>query len=279
MSDRSRVQSFTAKLTRVRDLSSTTRDFRFVSEDGVPLEFEPGQFFRFTFTDDKGEFERSYSLCNFEADVTPSDLDLVVSTVAGGRASKLLFESGAGLEAKVSGPFGRLVLPDELPQRLFLVATSVGIAPFMPMLAALAGRFKNGDSCEVHFLSGTRDYEEFIYGDELIAFAARFPQFHLHLCLSRCDVVDDKAPSQIRGYVQAQLMALEPNPETDHVLLCGNPKMIDDAYAQLKEVGFKVKQVVREKYVFAKEKKAVSADLSDEQKALIAAKMAKFKKS
>ncbi len=263
----------------MRELSPTTRDFRFVQDDPGSIEFKPGQSFRFTFADDKGEFERSYSLCNFTPDAGSEVLDLVISTVAEGRASKLLFNAEPGLSAKVTGPYGRLILPLELPQRLFLVATSVGIAPYMPMLNVLADRFSRGEKCEVHFLYGTRDYEEFVYGQELIAFAEKFEQFHLHLCVSRCDVVQGAAPSQIRGYVQDKLMDLKPDPETDHLLLCGNPQMIDQTYAELKKVGFKVKQVVREKYVFAKDKSAPQASLSDNQKALIAAKMEKFKKS
>ena len=53
-----------------------------------------------------------------------------------------------------------------------------------------------------------------------------------------------------------QLAALEPGPDNDHVLLCGNPHMIDDCYSLLRERGFRAKRVTREKYVFAKEAKA-----------------------
>ena len=55
--------------------------------------------------------------------------------------------------------------------------------------------------------------------------------------------------------------------------------MIDETYDLLKDKGFGVRQVKREKYVFAKEtstkKKAV---LSDKQKELIAEKMRKYRK-
>ena len=80
------LNHFDIELTRVRTLSPSTRDFRFVRLDGLPVVFEPGEFFRFTFTDDVGDFERSYSLCNFEQDTESHMLDLVISVVENGRA-------------------------------------------------------------------------------------------------------------------------------------------------------------------------------------------------
>jgi ferredoxin-NADP reductase len=270
------LNHFDIELIRLRTLSSSTYDFRFQRLDGSCLEFEPGQFFRFEFTDDEGEFERSYSLCNFEDDVEPRHLDLVISTVENGRASRLLFGSKVGLRGRASGPFGRLVLPKVMPQRLFLVATSVGIAPFMPMLAGLESMLLAGE-VEVHFLYGTRDLSEFIYGDQLVEFADRHSGFHLHVCFSRCDPM---TAGQIRGYVQDALFRLTPSPATDHFLLCGNPKMIDDIYPKLKQLGFGVKQVIREKYVFAKAVSKVSnsekTPMSEEQKRILVEKMKKY---
>tara|TARA_R110002073_G_scaffold5617_10_gene34465 strand:- start:2569 stop:3399 length:831 start_codon:yes stop_codon:yes gene_type:complete len=270
------LETFDVELTRIRKLSPSTQDFRFQRLDGTPVGYEPGQFYRFSFADEAGEFERSYSLCNFEEDIQPSYLDLVISVVENGRASRLLFNSEVGLKANVTGPFGRLTLPREMPRRLFLVATSVGIAPFMPMLKALEARLL-AEEVEVHFIYGTRDISEFVYGAALTEYAATHPQFHLHVCFSRDDPV---ALNQFRGYVQDQLFQLGPDPESDHFLLCGNPKMIDDVYPRLKELGFSVKQVVREKYVFAKAVSKASAaktqPMTEEQKRLLAEKMKKY---
>jgi hypothetical protein len=53
--------------------------------------------------------------------------------------------------------------------------------------------------------------------------------------------------------------------------------MIDDCFGLLKSRGFNARQVVREKYVFAKDKKVVKKTiLSKEQKRLIAEKLKKF---
>jgi ferredoxin-NADP reductase len=206
----------------------------------------------------------------------------VISTVDVGRASKLLFDAEPGFEATVTGPFGRLVLPEKLPKRLFLVATSVGIAPYMPMLDTLRDSLQQGD-VDVYFLYGTRDAGEFIYGKVLSEFARQYENFHLTVCYSRIEYGDASIHPHPNvtvafGYVQNNIAELAMNPETDHVLLCGNPMMIDDLYPQLKQQGFGVRQVVREKYVFAKRPgvKKPAVEMTAEQKRLLAEKMKKY---
>ena len=260
---------FKVRLGRVRQLSRTTRDFAFFRLDGQAVEYQPGQFFRFEFEDADGSFLRSYSLCNYE-ELYGSRLDLVMSEVDGGRATRLLFADDLeDLIAKVSGPFGRLVLPDRVPDRLFMIATSVGLAPYMPMLKTL----ESLNYSKVVLLLGVRDRSEFIYGSTLLAFAKQHPWFELRLSLSRDNA---KREYEFDGYVNQQLTDLDPEPDHDHVLLCGNPGMIDNAWSLLQTEGFRAKQVVREKYVFARETQAASSKLTDAQKRLIQEKLNQY---
>lgn len=256
------------RLERIRELSKTTKDFRFVRTDGENFSYTPGQFFRFLFTDDDGEFERSYSPCNFEV-LYGDYLDLVISEVEGGRATRLLFGATEGLTARLTGPYGRLTVPRELPARLVLVATSVGLAPFMPILKHLDG----ATAPKILLLLGVRDETEFLYGDWLLDYRASHENFELRLCYSRQEPVNDY---EFSGYVTAQLGDIGVDPAGDHFLLCGNPHMIDDAWPWLKEQGFRAKQVTREKYVFAKETRSESKPLTEEDKKLIAEKMKKY---
>ena len=59
------VEHFSSRLVRIRRLSETTREFRFLRTDERPVSYIAGQFFRFSFRDNEGVFERSYSLGNF----------------------------------------------------------------------------------------------------------------------------------------------------------------------------------------------------------------------
>ena len=259
---------FTVNLNRVRNLSDSTRDFQFLRTDGLQTDYKPGQFFRFTFTDGEGEFERSYSLCNF-AELYGKNLELVVSKVVGGRATQLLFGDDEEITATVTGPFGRLVLPATRPERLIMVATSVGIAPFLPILKEL----ESANYANVLLLFGVRDRSEFLYSELLLDYAQRHPWFELRVCLSR------ESASQTyerNGYVNDQIDSFDPSVETDHVLLCGNPAMVEEGWQRLKACGLKAKQVVREKYVFAKDKKVSATALTDAQRKLIEEKMNKY---
>ena len=80
--------SHTASLIAVESLSASTRLFRFET-GGEHLPFIAGQFYRFTFTDATGPFERSYSFSQFDPKLPMSQFELVISAVAGGRATLL----------------------------------------------------------------------------------------------------------------------------------------------------------------------------------------------
>lgn len=261
---------FTVTLNEIRELSPSTKEFRFTRTDGQSLDYKPGQFYRFVFADDDGEFERSYSLCNFD-ELYGNQLELVISQVDSGRATRLLFSAQPGLTASVTGPFGRLTLPDQSPGRLVLVATSVGLAPYLPVLKQLEDRKDQS----VLLLLGVRDRSEFIYGDRLLDYARRHPNFEMRLCLSREAASE---PYEYDGYVTAQVDDLLIDPAEDHFLLCGNPNMVDDCYVLLKAAGCRPRQVVREKYVFAREAKVGKKTMTDEQKRLIAEKMNRHRK-
>ncbi|MBQ73707.1 MAG: hypothetical protein CMQ20_01640 [Gammaproteobacteria bacterium] len=270
-------KKFAVTLRKIHRLSQTTLWFRFERNDGGLVSFEPGQFFRFVFTDGAGDFERAYSPCNFAEGVANIPyLDLVISYVDGGRASQHLFNCDEGVRATAGGPFGRLVLPRKLPARLFLVATSVGIAPFMPILKALAPSLEKQE-LEVVLLFGARTRDDFLFHEEISAIDDKFDSFTLKMCYSREAQADSKA-NEINGYVTGQIAGFSPDPESDKFMLCGNPRMIDDCFGLLKELGFTAKQVVREKYVYAKKiSPQKSKVLTADQKRLIAEKVNKYR--
>ena len=100
------------------------------------------------------------------------------------------------------------------------------------------------------------------------------------MCLSR-ESTDTNSPLgkyTREGYVQSQLQSLDLDVDRDLVMLCGNPAMVDESFEDIKKQGFGVRQVIREKYVFAKDPvdKPKVEKLTPEQKQLIAEKMRKY---
>ena len=122
------------------------------------------------------------------------------------------------------------------------------------MLQSLeAGEHQRFDS--VHLLFGVRDPTEVLFQEALLRLRSDASWFELtvHCSRSQNSAMDWQRP----GYVTSGLTQLVLDPKSDHVLVCGNPKMVDDVYAALRARQFGPRSVIREKYVFAVQEKAV----------------------
>ena len=116
------------------------------------------------------------------------------------------------------------------------------------MIAELKQRLEAHPDLNIVILFGVQTREDILYHDELTAFAAFSPRISLRIHLSR-EVADNLREHEYPGYVQHSFSALNLNPEHDIFYLCGNPAMIDDAFASLKDHGFTTQNVIREKYI------------------------------
>ena len=118
------------------------------------------------------------------------------------------------------------------------------------MLPQIRERLERGFEFDV--LLGVWNRDELLYADQFIDLANKSDRFRFYACYSR--VMPDKPDANERkGYVQKQFSALDLKPESDIFYLCGNPGMIDDAMAVLKDAGFPTKNLRREKYLPAKQ--------------------------
>ena len=243
------IEHFQLKLADSRMLAPSVRHLAFERADGAPFKFTPGQFIQIHFNYDDGKpTKRSYSVG------TPVDgsgevnrLELAVSFVEGGAASKLLGDLQSGGNIDASGPYGRFCLFDEdANQRYLFIATGTGVAPFRAMLPKVEKLIATGRRFALVY--GARSEHELLYGEEFEAFAAKHPEFTFLACLSRAARAAPH-PCDRRGHVQDALAELNLQPEQDIAYLCGNPDMIDATFTQLKELGLPIKHIRREKYV------------------------------
>jgi ferredoxin-NADP reductase len=245
------IERFQLRLVDSFMLAPTVRHLVFERVDGQALAFRPGQFLQVHFHYDDGKpTKRSYSVATIgeEGAESVQRIEIAVSYVESGAATKLLGELQPGQEIEASGPYGRFYLMDEdANQRYLLIATGTGVTPYRSMLPQI-GKLIRERGCEVVLLYGARNEAELLYGEEFEAFARDNPGFHFHPCLSR-GARPDPRPHDRLGYVQKILPELDPDPERDIAYLCGNPNMVDAAFAELKEHGLSVRQIRREKYV------------------------------
>lgn len=220
------LPSFKVHLETNEPLTASTRKLVFRLDDPKTITYKPGQFVSFMLgTEDDRPIKRSYSIANLETDGENSTyIEFVISYVEGGKASELFFNAEPGMEMEMTGPFGLLCLTDDLPERVFLVGTGTGVAPYRSMIEQL----KTRTDTEFHILFGAQYLKDMFYLDDFKA-VSLLDHVHFHPCLSR-----EEKPECTTGYVQAKLAELEPNPETDMAYLCGNPNMVDEVLRCLK---------------------------------------------
>ncbi len=245
------AEHFPLRLADSFMLAPSVRHMVFERTDGQPLAFRAGQFLQvhFNYADGKPT-KRSYSVATVgSGDGAPVQrIEIAVSYVEGGAATALLGGLEPGGQVEASGPYGRFCLMDEDDNRRYLlIATGTGVTPYRAMLPELDRRMRERD-CEVVLLYGARNEGELLYGEEFEAFARAHPNFRFHPCFSR-GARPDPRPHDRLGYVQTVLPELQPDPENDIAYLCGNPNMVDAAFAALKEQGLGVRQIRREKYI------------------------------
>lgn len=231
-------------------LAPAVRHLIFERVDGQPLAFQPGQFLQVHFNYDDGTAtKRSYSVATVGDGSSPVQrIEIAVSYVEGGAATALLggLEHGGVIDA--SGPYGRFCLqPADAHPRYLLLATGTGVTPYRAMLPQFRQLLAQGGR-EVVLLYGARNEAELLYGEEFEAFAQANPGFTFHACLSRQPRAVPRPHDRI-GHVQGVLAELAPGAERDIAYLCGNPNMVDAAFAALKEFGLPVPQIRREKYI------------------------------
>ena len=248
------IVHFPLKLVSSRMLAPSVRHLSFVRDDGQPLDFIPGQFVQVHFHYDDGvATKRSYSLATIhDHALGPGEaVEIAVSYVAGGAATKIFESLQEGGCIDASGPYGRFCLmPNDANRRYLLIGTGTGVTPYRAMLPMLEQAMAQR-GVEVVLLFGARRPEELIYADDFYAFADKHAGFRFVPCFSR-ELPAVPHPDVRSGYVQTALSEFAPDAATDIAYLCGNPLMVDACFEALKGAGLPVPHIRREKYVSSK---------------------------
>lgn len=240
------VKTFPIVLENTIMLSPKVKHFIFRSEQTPTFNYLPGQFITIHFERDGKMLRRSYSIANMPTH--NNCIEFAAGYVEHGPGTELLFNLKPGDHININGPFGRLILKDEIPRRYIMVATSTGITPFRAMIPELKRRLEINPDLHIVILLGVQKREDTIYRDEFLALAALSPRISFRAHLSR-EPIENLHEHEYAGYVQHAFPELDLDPEHDKVYLCGNPGMIDEAFNYLKDHGFAIQNVVREKYI------------------------------
>lgn len=182
---------------------------------------------------------RSYSLIN-----PPQQqyAEIFYNTVPQGQLSQALSRLQPGECVELSQPAAGFFVLDELPRvpHLWMVATGTGIGPYLSMLRTAEVWERFARIVLVHGVPWTR---ELVYQDLLRQIAMQHPaQFRILGCVTRDACTQ---PHCLTGRVTSLLASgtlettagLSIQPDTTHVMLCGNHNMLNDMKALLAERG------------------------------------------
>lgn len=230
-----------AAVTATEMLTSTgTLRLRFDVVDDRPFSFEPGNFVGIEIAVPGLGFRRS-PYCIASAPGTGRSFDLLVRVVPDGPLSLHLAGLRPGDEVAFRGPAGRSMVPPDLDHDLVLLATGVGVGPFLVLADYLPGR---GFDRRIDLYWGLRSPDDLVFTDELRRLRAAHPSFGYEISLSRPPVGWAGLQGRLTESVPPRLGRLDGK----RFYLCGNGVMIAEMAAALADLGVPRGSIYEEAY-------------------------------
>jgi ferredoxin-NADP reductase len=264
-------EHYTARLEKKECISETAQcyHFEFVLPEVESFPYASGQFISAVASDPTGKLQtRAYSIASAARE---NRFDLCVNRVEGGFFSNHLADLPdlpIGGTIQVHGPHGHFILTEPVTDSIF-IATGTGIAPmrgFVQWMFPENGPDRSNGK-QIWLVYGTRHETEIYYQAEFEAIAARHPNFHYLVTLSRAG----EGWTGLRGYVQDHvarivearalrlgLPLVQPpvdplTPKADltfdiYAYICGLNNMVSGVREKLATFGWHRKQIVFERY-------------------------------
>lgn len=230
-----------AIVTRIEQATANTRRYWLELPATNNFVFKPGQFVTLDLPihEKPNKRWRSYSIASMPDGTNV--IELVIVYLEGGQGTEYLFNHVVvGSEITLRGPQGVFVLPEHMPENLFLVCTGTGIAPFKSMMNYV--KTHNLPHGNIHLVFGTRTKGDLLYYDELRQLEQDIENFHYHPVLSR------EKWEGASGYVHHIYTGICSNVPPAHFMLCGWKVMVDEAKQRIQEMGYARKDIHQELY-------------------------------
>lgn len=212
--------------------------FSFTMTRPAHFKFTAGQFARIGLKVGEELVVRAYSVVSSPFDETLEFFSIVVPD---GAFTSNLQHLKVGDELYLEKiPYGYLTLAryqQPLPHDLWLLATGTGLAPFLSMLQDFDTWSKYQ---KINLIYSVRTADELAYVDRIQEIAETFGEGHEGFKFIPIITRDPSAPLHERLPILIENGELEKstgielNPATSHVMLCGNPQMVDDTKEALK---------------------------------------------
>ncbi|WP_151760399.1 ferredoxin--NADP reductase [Acinetobacter junii] len=215
--------------------------FSFTMTRPAHFKFTAGQFARIGLMVNGELVVRAYSVVSSPFDENLEFFSIVVPD--GAFTSNLQhLETGDELYLDKTA-YGYLTLARyQLPlaHDLWLLATGTGLAPFLSMLQDFETWTKYQ---HIHLIYSVRSTAELAYVDRIQELAESFGEGHTGFKFVPIITRDpnatlhDRLPILIENGELEKVVGLSLNPANSHVMLCGNPQMVEDTKDALKQRG------------------------------------------
>ena len=215
--------------------------FSFTMTRPAHFKFTAGQFARIGLKVGDELVVRAYSVVSSPFDETLEFFSIVVPD---GAFTSNLQHLRIGDELYLEKiPYGFLTLARyqlPLPKDLWLLATGTGLAPFLSMLQDFETWSKYQ---HIHLVYSVRTASELAYVERIQEMAETFGEGHRGfkfvpiITREPNAVPHQRLPQLIENGELEQFVGLQFNPESTHVMLCGNPEMVEETKEALKARG------------------------------------------
>lgn len=213
--------------------------FRLTRPDA--FRFTAGQFVRIGIQTDEGLIFRAYSVVSSPFDETLEFFSIVVPD--GAFTSRLQYLKVGDPLYLEKIPYGFLTLAryqQPAPHDLWLLATGTGLAPFISILQDFS-TWQQYRSIVLAY--SVRTEQELAYVDEIKQIQQDFGEggaaFHFVPIVTRDPLasLNQRLPKLIESGKLEDVVKQKLNVATSHVMLCGNPQMVEDTKEALKSRG------------------------------------------
>ncbi|WP_405205989.1 fatty acid desaturase [Aquimarina sp. LLG6339-5] len=151
-----------------RETSSTIK-LVFKNLDRIPFPYEAGQYVVISDLVNGDLISRCYSICE---DPFTGKLAVAIKRITGGKLSNHLVNTIKKKDKlRVSGPFGKFLLPKSISKPFVFIAGGSGITPIISMIKSALRTSEE----KVTLLYGSRSKEEVIFDQELKELSLRYP--------------------------------------------------------------------------------------------------------
>ncbi|NHB57582.1 ferredoxin--NADP reductase [Acinetobacter sp. 194] len=218
--------------------------FSFTMTRPAHFKFTAGQFARIGLKVGDDLVVRAYSVVSSPFDETLEFFSIVVPD---GAFTSNLQHLKVGDELYLEKiPYGYLTLARyqlPLPQDLWLLGTGTGLAPFLSILQDFETWQKYS---KIQLVYSVRTQSELAYVERIQEIAETFGEGHTGFKFIPIITRDPSAqlherlPVLIANGELEKVAELDFNADTSHIMLCGNPEMVEDTKEALKARGLKM---------------------------------------